>query len=87
LPILKISKQISIKDSGNNIVAIIDTNGKVLSGNKEVANLVKFLMDAPLLKRPIESKTIVGTQHFSPSDEDTLEQQLLKSLPFYGYKL
>jgi hypothetical protein len=59
----------------------------VHTSNKEVANLIKFLMDAPLLKRPIESKTVVGIQHFSPSDEDTLEQQLTESLPFYGYKL
>jgi hypothetical protein len=87
LPISKISKQISIKDKKNNIVAIIDTTGKVLSGDKEIANLVKFLMNAPFTSRPIDTKEIIGTEFISPSDEDMLEQQLQKSLPFYGYKL
>lgn len=74
-------------DNGNNIVAIIDEKGNILSSNKEVKNLLSFLVEAPFTEGVLENKDKLGITMRPPKSEQELEEQLKENLPDFGYKL
>jgi hypothetical protein len=84
---MKLTQKVTVHDKKNNIVAIIDTDGKILTDNKDVKALLNYLMTAELTPTPYESGDKFGIKYIAPKNDATLQNQLGEELPKYGYKL
>jgi uncharacterized OB-fold protein len=84
---LKLSKKLLITDNSDNIVAIVETDGKVLSNDKANRGLIKYYMTAPTIPTPAETKDKVSMTFRKPEDEDELIEVLETHLPSMGFKV
>jgi hypothetical protein len=84
---LKLSKKLLIKDSGNNVVAIIDTDGKTLTNDKKILRLIEFYKKSELLKLPIVKEGYLGTSYKKPENEFELKEVLEENLPDFGFSV
>jgi DNA gyrase inhibitor GyrI len=84
---LILSKKITIKDTTDNIVAIIDTNGSVLSSDKQIKQLITYLTESSFIPKPFSDGSIIGVEYDKPENELELISLLEDKLPKLDLKL